>query len=280
MPLLYLRTINLVQLWPTTPAGHCNFILPTCAMDWLLFSAFDADPRRKHLSCVVCAIQFYVMCISSLINIIKINYIFVYVASCQLKNNSLDSNVYSQGCVQHPSPLQIVRDSDHKIGNCLGPVLCRIWLLLFCPNHVKTRHPLIWRGCRTSRAAKWRCSMYAHLKMVKGIGTVELSAEQLQREREREISRMIQDASLSTSKFVGKLRLQLLMYIKRYLSKVFLSSDTKQANSSCPVPSMLTWWRRCLDLDAGRVENNHHLRTGRNGVVKPLKLLKSEWDLS
>lgn len=52
-------TIHIVQLWPTTPAGHCNFILPTCAMDWLLFSAFDADPRRQHLSCVVCAIQFY-----------------------------------------------------------------------------------------------------------------------------------------------------------------------------------------------------------------------------
>ena len=144
------------------------------------------------------------------VNIININSIFVYVASCQL-NDSLDSNVYSQGCVQHPSPLQIARDSDHKIGNCLGPVLYRIWLLLFSPANVKTRHPPIWRGCRTSRAARWRCSMYAHFKMVKGIGTVELLAKQLQRERD------FQDASLSTSEFGRKVQLQLMMSIRRYL---------------------------------------------------------------
>ena len=144
------------------------------------------------------------------LNIINIKSIFVYVASCQL-HNSLDSNVYSQGCVQHPSPLQIARDSDHKIGNCLGPVLYRIWLLLFSPANVKTRHPPIWRGCRTSRAARWRCNMYAHLKMVKGIGTVELLAKQLQRERD------FQDASLSTSKFGRKVQLQLMMSIRTYL---------------------------------------------------------------
>ena len=131
------------------------------------------------------------------VNIINIKSIFAYVASCQL-NHSLDSNVYSQGCVQHPSPLQIARDSDHKIGNCLGPVLYRIWLLLFSPANVKTCHPPIWRGCRTSRAAKWRCSMYAHLKMVKGIGTAE---------------HFIKTAAKRTR----KVQLQLMMSIRTYL---------------------------------------------------------------
>ena len=51
--------------------------------------------------------------------------------------------------------------------------------------------------------------MYAHLKMVKGIGTVELLEKQLQRD--------FQDASLSTSKFGRKVQLQLMMSIKTYL---------------------------------------------------------------
>ena len=56
--------------------------------------------------------------------------------------------------------------------------------------------------------------MYEHLKMVKGIGPFDLLAKQPQRERN------FQDATLSESllpSLEGKLQLQLLMSIRRYL---------------------------------------------------------------